>query len=106
MSMRRTIEAKLMAALSPARLEVIDESHKHSVPPGSESHFSVVVVSDRFDGASRLKRHRMVNDILRRELADGVHALSVQAFTVDEWSGRNGRTMKTPECLGGSAADK
>lgn len=106
MSIRRTIEAKLVAALTPARLEVIDESHKHSVPPGSESHFSVVVVSDRFNGASRLKRHRMVNDILREELADGVHALSIQAFTIDEWSRRGERTMTTPECLGGSAADK
>jgi BolA protein len=106
MSMRRTIEAKLVAALTPVGLEVVDESHKHSVPSGSESHFSVVVVSDRFDGASRLNRHRMVNDILRDELADGIHALSIQAFTVDEWSGREGRTMTTPECLGGSAADK
>ena len=106
MSIRETIEAKLVAALTPARLEVVDESHKHSVPPGSESHFSVVVVSDRFNGASRLNRHRMVNDILRAELADTVHALSVQAFTIDEWSGRDGRTMTTPRCLGGSAADK
>ncbi len=47
---REQIEAKLRAAFEPAYLEVVDESYRHNVPAGSESHFKVVLVSDRFVG--------------------------------------------------------
>ena len=48
--MREQIEAKLRAAFEPFYLEVVDESYRHNVPAGSESHFKVVLVSDRFQG--------------------------------------------------------
>ncbi len=44
---REQIEAKLRAAFDPMYLEVVDESYRHNVPAGSESHFKVVLVSDR-----------------------------------------------------------
>ena len=47
---REQIEAKLRAAFDPVYLEVVDESYRHNVPAGSESHFKVVLVSDRFTG--------------------------------------------------------
>lgn len=62
----------------PTHLEVINESNMHNVPKGSESHFKVVVVSMDFENLSLIKRHRMVNDVLKDELAGGVHALSIQ----------------------------
>ena len=49
-SVQARIEQKLQSAFVPAMLQVVNESHMHSVPPGSETHFKVVVVSDRFAG--------------------------------------------------------
>ena len=46
MSMQNTIQTKLTQALAPSWIEVVDESHTHNVPKGSESHFNVFVVSD------------------------------------------------------------
>ena len=105
MTIQQTIEAKLHDAMSPAYLEVINESHMHNVPPGSESHFKLVVVSDAFDGISRVQRHQKINGILADELNGGVHALSMQTLTTDEWAKKNGAVMASPACLGGSKAD-
>lgn len=49
------IRAKLQAALQAAHLDVINESYMHNVPKGAETHFKVVVVSDKFDGMPLIK---------------------------------------------------
>lgn len=95
-----TIIRKITEALSPNFLEVINESYKHSVPKGSESHFKVVIVSSKFEGRSLVERHRMVNSILAEELQSGVHALSIQAKTASQWAS-NQTIASTPPCLGG-----
>ena len=51
MTMQSTIQEKLSAAFQPLNLEVINESDNHNVPPGSESHFKVVLVSKAFEAA-------------------------------------------------------
>ena len=102
MTVQSTIEHKLAEQLAPEHLEVINESHMHSVPPGSESHFKLVVVSPRFDGLSRVRRHQTVNAILAEELAGAVHALSMETHTATEWQARGGRVMASPQCMGGS----
>jgi BolA protein len=99
------IEAKLEEALVPAFLRVANESFMHSVPPGSESHFKVVVVSERFAGQGLVARHRMVNQALAGQIAAGLHALSIEARTPEEWADIAGRTTPSPKCLGGSKAD-
>ena len=82
------IRSKLEAALSPMRLDIQDDSAKHSghsgAREGGESHFSVLIVSDAFEGLSRVARQRRVNTILAEELAGPVHALSIQAKTPAE----------------------
>ncbi|PIW25732.1 MAG: BolA family transcriptional regulator [Rhodospirillales bacterium CG15_BIG_FIL_POST_REV_8_21_14_020_66_15] len=105
MQVQRSIEIKLAENLAPEHLEVINESHMHSVPPGSESHFKVIVVSPRFDGLNRVKRHQAVNAVLADELAGPVHALSMETYTAGEWQARGGRTLASPRCAGGSKAD-
>src|SRR5690606_32771178 len=45
---QQQIEAKLRAALTPQVLRVENESHRHNVPAGAESHFKVTLVADRF----------------------------------------------------------
>jgi stress-induced morphogen len=96
---------KLNAAFAPAHLDVLNESHMHSVPKGSETHFKVVVVSPDFAGKPLVARHRAVNATLADELKSGVHALSIQAFTPDEWTARGGQIAASPNCMGGSKHD-
>jgi len=79
---------KLMVALRPTRLDVVNESHLHhghaSSPGTGESHFRILIVSEAFAGKSRVERHRLVNDALREELAGGVHALAIRALAPGE----------------------
>jgi BolA protein len=82
------IEARLRAALNPARLAVIDDSEKHRGHAGhdgsGESHFTVDVVADAFTGQSRVARQRMVNAALSDLLRDKVHALAIKARAPQE----------------------
>ncbi len=105
MTVQQTIEVKITASLAPTHLQVVNESYKHNVPAGSESHFKLVIVSGGFEGKSLLQRHQAVNAILQEELKRHIHALSMETLTAGEWQERNGRTAPTPPCLGGSKAD-
>ncbi|XP_002732777.1 DNA-binding transcriptional regulator BolA-like [Saccoglossus kowalevskii] len=95
-----SIKNKLSEAFQPVHLQVINESHMHSVPKGSESHFKVVVISDKFDKQTLIKRHRMVNESLEEELKGPVHALSIQAKTPEQWH-QSEVVSESPACLGG-----
>ena len=106
MTVQTAIEKKLAESLTPAHLEVINESHMHNVPPGSESHFKVVIVTEEFGGVSRVRRHQKVNLILAKELKEDIHALSMQTMTPDEWFANGGQIMASPDCLGGSKHHK
>jgi len=102
MSMQSTIEGKLVTAIDFQHLEVINESDNHNVPPGSESHFKLIMVSSVFDDMNLLSRHRCINDILQEELAGKIHALAIHAYTDKEWQERHGDAPMSPPCLGGS----
>ncbi len=88
MSLQSRMREKLMLALNPTRLDIVNESHQHaghsSSPETGESHFRVLIVSDAFASKSRVERHRIVNDVLRDELRDGVHALAIKALAPGE----------------------
>jgi BolA protein len=76
------IRERLDRALSPERLEVIDESHLHVGHPGARDgrgHFRVRIRSPRFDGRPRLARHRLVFDALGDLMETDIHALSIEA---------------------------
>ena len=83
MTTKEIIINKLREAFTPESLEVQDESHLHEGHaghrPGGETHFRLYIVSEAFNGKSRLARHRMVNETLAGELAGGVHALAIHA---------------------------
>ncbi len=96
------IEQVLDQALDLQHLEVLDESGNHSVPQGAESHFKVVAVSPQFGDASRITRHRMINDLLKSEFESGMHALAIHAYTEAEWQARFGAAPMSPPCAGGS----
>ena len=94
---------KLTSGVAPEVLEVSNESHMHSVPPGSESHFKVVVISQEFNGRRLVQRHQMIYSILADELAGGVHALALHTYTPDEWLEKRNETPDSPNCLGGKS---
>jgi len=101
MSVQEIISHKLNDFFSPTRIEVENESHMHNVPPGSESHFKVLVVSELFQDKSLIQRHRLINQTLKDELQNNIHALAIHTFTEKEWAAREFKEMKSPPCHGG-----
>ena len=89
-SRRDRIAAKLRAEFEPVHVEVVDESHLHAGHAGARSgagHFRVTIVSDRFDGAGRIERQRLVYAALAEEMGPEIHALSLKTLSPSEWSG-------------------
>ncbi|HIJ63444.1 MAG TPA: BolA family transcriptional regulator [Rhodospirillaceae bacterium] len=88
MSVKDIIEGKLVAGLSPSRLAITDDSHRHEGHgghhPDGESHFSIEIVSPQFAGKSRVDRQRMVYGILAEELRGRVHALALTTLAPGE----------------------
>ncbi|XP_060813627.1 DNA-binding transcriptional regulator BolA [Bombus pascuorum] len=99
-SVEFSIKKKLTDSLNPSYIEIINESYMHNVPKGSETHFKVIVVSDKFKDIPLIKRHRMINKLLQSELEGGVHALSIIAKTLDQWKEKSTITP-SPACRGG-----
>jgi BolA family transcriptional regulator, general stress-responsive regulator len=88
MTVAETIRRKLTERFTPARLEIVDESHRHAGHTGAradgETHFAVTIVSAAFAGHNRVTRQRLVYQALAEELATRVHALSLATLTPDE----------------------
>ncbi|HAS6348680.1 TPA: BolA/IbaG family iron-sulfur metabolism protein [Vibrio vulnificus] len=94
------IETKLHHTFEPSHLSVVNESYMHNVPPGSESHFKVIVVSDLFEGKRLIARHRLVNQALANELENNIHALAIHTYTVQEWKLQRDGAPDSPMCMG------
>ena len=89
-----------LQTLKPTHLEVCNESFMHNVPKGSESHFKVLVVSSEFKGLQLIKRHRLINNLVKEALQDNfVHALSIEAKSPEEYDGH--KIEPSPSCKGG-----
>jgi BolA protein len=91
-----------LQALSPAYLDVQDESHMHS--RGLETHYKAVVVCDVFEGKRLLQRHQQVYRTLGPLMGE-IHALALHTYTRDEWVA-TGAAPASPTCRGGSRHDK
>lgn len=105
MKVQQTIEEKLVQGLAPGFLSVENESHMHSVPPNSETHFKVVAVSDAFEGKRKVARHQQIYALLKEELDGPVHALALHTYTETEWQDTQQQAPDSPNCMGGSKAD-
>jgi len=93
------IEETLRDALAPSHLEITDESGQHA-GDRAETHFRVVVVSDRFEGQMLIKRHRLTQDPLKPAFEHGLHALALHTYTPAEWAERQA-APESPPCRGG-----
>jgi BolA family transcriptional regulator, general stress-responsive regulator len=101
MTRDQRIKNAIIEKLNPLFLEVHNESSHHHVPKGSETHFKVVVVSEQFQGFSRIQRHRLLNSLLAQEFQTGLHALSLHAYTTEEWEKRTQKSPDSPYCKDG-----
>ena len=85
----KTITEKLELALAPEHLEITDDSHLHAGHAGAAGgggHFSVKIVSSRFQGCATLARHRRVYQAVSDMMPGEIHALSIKALTPEEES--------------------
>lgn len=79
---------RLLCALEPTSVELVDDSEKHrghgGHNPAGESHFTLHIESPRFAGKSRVERQRMIHKALGDLVGERVHALSIRATAPDE----------------------
>jgi BolA protein len=88
------IREAIERGLDATHVEVIDHSASHAGHPGAATgggHFEVIVVSDRFQGLSRLGVQRLVYEALGHLMQTEIHALSMHTFTPDQWRSRADR---------------
>lgn len=85
-SLHGAMTRALTEHFQPAVLELQDDSAAHAGHAGARegAHFNLRIVSARFAGLPRVARHRLVYDALRPWMAEGVHALAIDARTPDE----------------------
>lgn len=82
------MEAKLKESFVLSYIHIENESHQHAdhYAGDGQTHFSILVVSPEFQGLTRLQRHQKVNQALTEEFQLGLHALSLQVFSPEEWA--------------------
>lgn len=102
MKIEESLRKKFTAEFAPTHFELDNESYKHSVPKGSESHFKAVIVSAAFDGMPRIRRHQAAYAVAADEMAGEVHALALHTFTPSEWEARQQKAEPSPNCKGGT----
>jgi len=84
--LRDAMTQALTERLEPLVLELVDDSAAHAGHAGARegAHFNLRIVSAKFAGLPRISRHRLVYDALRPWMAEGVHALAIDARTPEE----------------------
>lgn len=105
MQRQNTLEALIRDAFNVDYLDLVNESHMHSVPENSETHFKLVLVSDDFEGKRKVARHQQIYGLVGPLMDAGLHALALHLYTAEEWAGLNDRNLASPNCMGGSKKD-
>lgn len=101
MTIEATLRARIIEAFPRAQILLENESYKHNVPEGSETHFGMTVVAEEFETLPRVKRHQVVYSLVSDLLDGPIHALALHLFTPQQWLERNQQSPASPECLGG-----
>lgn len=88
MNIQTIIEERLREAIRIVSLQIIDDSAKHhghaEALKSGGGHFSVIIISDDFEGKNLIERHRMVNYALKDLIPSAIHALQITAKTQKE----------------------
>lgn len=70
-------------------LEDQSASHSGHYDGAEESHWRILLVSPDFAGVRRIQRHQKINQLLHAEFDQGLHALTLQLLTPEEWQARS-----------------
>ena len=68
------IKLRIQQGLNTQSVEVEGDGH----------HFSAIIISQDFQGKTRIARHRMVFSLFSEDIKQRLHALSINAMTIDE----------------------
>ena len=78
-----------MDHFKPHFFSVSDVSEKHrghqNFKENVESHFEIIIVSEKFDNRNKIERHRMVNKSLKEEFLSDLHSVTIKTYTIDEF---------------------
>ena len=89
MKRKINIENLILKIFKPEFLSVIDVSEQHrghkNFKEGVESHFEIIIVSEKFANLSRIERHRMVNQTLKEEFLSDLHSVVLKTYTSEEY---------------------
>jgi len=76
------IKKRLEIYFSDGKVEVFDTR-------GTGDHFSIIIISNKFDDVKIVKRHQMIYEIFKKEITNEIHAMQIQAYTNEEWKKKN-----------------
>jgi stress-induced morphogen len=68
------LKSRIEEALPGADVNVVDTT-------GGGDHFRAEVVSDRFEGLTRIQQHKLIYDVFGDEVGGAIHALSIRTET-------------------------
>lgn len=107
MLIQKSITQKIHSAIPVDFLEIENESSGHHRDPDGETHFRLIVVSNDFQGKSRIDRQRLIMNLLEEERKQGLHALTLRTLTPQEWESEQRQPLgassfgRSPSCRGG-----
>ena len=89
MKRKLKIEKIILENYEPYFLSVLDVSEQHrghqNFKEDVESHFEIIVVSEKFKNMNRIDRHRMVNKSLDEEFLTDLHSVIIKTYTINEY---------------------
>ena len=89
MKRKTKIENLILKNYEPEFFSVIDVSEQHrghqNFREDVESHFEIIIVSEKFQNLNRIDRHRMVNQSLREEFSSNLHSVIIKTYTSEEY---------------------
>ena len=89
MNRKYKIEKILMDNFEPYFFLVKDVSEEHrghqNFRENVESHFEIIIVSQKFENLNNVARHRMINKYLKEEFLSDLHSVTMKTFTIHEY---------------------
>nr|BET44471.1 MAG: BolA family transcriptional regulator [Candidatus Aschnera chinzeii] len=93
------IKKKIEKIFVPFYLSIINESNLHRFNNNNNSHYKIILVTDYFNSMPLIERHKKIYISLSNEMTHIIHALSIQAYTINEWkSNKNKKIYSTSYC--------
>ena len=90
MKRKLKIEKILKDNFDPYFFLVKDVSEEHrghrNFKENVESHFEIIIVSEKFENLNNVVRHRMINKFLKEEYSDDLHSVTIKTYTIDEYN--------------------